>query len=364
MAGSTRWPATTSAPWPAAPGSGMPRAPLPWEVLYSTNFSALELPADADLRDVDLPTGVSIKVDEPTKSYSLGYDDAGRFTADLRFEAEMAPRPLVAAGSTFGKAAHFDQIGRVTGTIELHGESIAIDCWSMRDRTWGRRPENRPRQAAYVTGAGDGGPGFLAVTNTRDGTDRVAYGFVDRGDGAGRRWSTVSARSCATPTTVGSTRSRSMRSTPQADRSWPRGQSVSRIIINRHSFIDINSLIDWQLDGETRDVMVAARIRTCGRSIGGRRPSGPETGACPHDAGTERAAAAASVGLQDRDRARHRRRVHPDPGVHGLGHPRAGESTGRVRTSPCRSGSADMARLHPSSPTFCRTPRRRRSAPR
>ena len=32
-------------------------AELPWDVLYSTNYSALQLPADADLRDVDAADG-------------------------------------------------------------------------------------------------------------------------------------------------------------------------------------------------------------------------------------------------------------------------------------------------------------------
>jgi hypothetical protein len=223
-------------------------AHVPWEVPYSTNYTALELPAGADLRDVELPTGVRITTEEPTLAYRLGYDDPGRFTADLRFAAVVPPRPLVATGSTFGKAAHFDQIGHVTGSIELHGESIDIDCWSMRDRTWGRRPESRPRQAGYVTGAGEGGTGFLAVTNTRDGTDRISYGFVDREGG-----SQVSL--------VGG--ERTVRRSPEG---WvdevridavdatgepfvATGRSVSRITINRHSFIDINSLMRWELEG-------------------------------------------------------------------------------------------------------------------
>ena len=222
-------------------------AHLPWEALYSTNYSALELPADADLRHVELPTGVRIEVEEPTLAYRLGYDDPGRFAADLRFAAVTAPRALASGTSTFGKAAHFDQIGHVTGSIDLHGESIAIDCWSMRDRTWGRRPENRPRQAAYVTGAGDGGRGFLAVTNTRDGTDRVAYGFVDRD---GEQVTLVDGE-------------RSVERDP--DNGWVEririeatdadgapfvadGVALSRIVINRHSFIDINSVIDWQVE--------------------------------------------------------------------------------------------------------------------
>lgn len=229
-------------------------AHLPWEVLYSANYSALELPAEADLRDIELPTGVSIRVKEPTLSYRLGYNDPGLFSADLVFAAEMAPRPLVSAGSTFGKSAHFDQIGHVTGTIELHGEQIDIDCWSMRDRTWGRRPENRPRQAAYVTGAGAGGAGFLAVTNTREGTDRVAYGFVKR-DGEpvtlvdGQR--TVvrdRAQGWVDKITIEAV---DANGTPF----MATGTSLSRITINRHTFIDINSVIRWELPGADEGVV-------------------------------------------------------------------------------------------------------------
>ncbi|MGH1490988.1 MAG: DUF7065 domain-containing protein [Acidimicrobiales bacterium] len=224
-------------------------ANLPWEALYSANYSALELPADADLRNVELPTGVSITVEEPTLGYRLGYDDPGLFTADLRFDGTMAPRPLSASGSTFGKAAHFDQIGHVTGNIEVHGEHIDIDCWAIRDRTWGRRPENRPRQAAYVTGAGEGGPGFLAVTNTRDGTDRVAYGFVNRGDDA---TSLVDGqRSVTRHPTEGWVETIRIEATDEAGRPFvAEGRSVSRISINRHTFIDVNSIIHWKLQGD------------------------------------------------------------------------------------------------------------------
>ena len=69
-------------------------AHLPWEVLYSSNLTATQLPPDADLRHVALPTGVSIDVVVPTLGYHLGYDDPGRFVADLTFTAQVAPRPL------------------------------------------------------------------------------------------------------------------------------------------------------------------------------------------------------------------------------------------------------------------------------
>jgi hypothetical protein len=223
-------------------------AMLPWDVLYSTNYTALQLPAGSDLRDVTLPTGVRMKVIEPCTSYELGYDDPGRFESHLRFDAVMPPEPLQAVGSTFGSAHHFDQLGRVSGHIVLHGERIDVDCLGMRDRTWGPRPEHRPRQAAYVTGAATGEHAFLAVTNTRSDGDPVAYGFLRR-DGR----------------TVGLQRGE--RTTVRhEEHGWVErleidavdaegrelhavGEPVSRIIINRHSFIDINSLIRWDLDG-------------------------------------------------------------------------------------------------------------------
>jgi hypothetical protein len=233
-------------------------AHLPWEVLYSSNYTALRLPPDADLRHVTLPTGVSIEVVEPTRTYRLGYDDPGRFVADLTFAARMSPRPLVASGSTFGRAAHFDQIGRMTGTIELHGETIAIDSWSMRDRTWGIRPEDRPRRAAYVTGAGDGGAGFLAVTDTRDGSDRVAYGFVRR-EGEqrdGERSLVAGERTVVRDPERGWVEEVSLEASDEDGATFSAtGRAVSRIVINRHSFIDVNSLVRWEVDGAAgRDV--------------------------------------------------------------------------------------------------------------
>jgi hypothetical protein len=222
---------------------------LPWEVLYSANYSALQLPVDADLRDVTLPTGVSIQVIEPAMVYDLGYKDGERLGLQLRFEGVMPPEPLSAAGSAFGSASHFDQLGRVTGHVILHGERIEIDCLSMRDRTWGRRPENRPRRGAYVTGAASPEHGFLAVTNTRGNEDKIAYGFLRRGGrtvGIAEGERTVERH----PDHGWAERVR-VRGTDQEGRRLEAiGTPVSRIIINRHTFIDINSLVRWEVNGE------------------------------------------------------------------------------------------------------------------
>lgn len=224
-------------------------AHLPWEVLYSANYSALKIPVGQDLSDIRLPTGVSIKTLEPCMSYALGYEDGERLKATLRFDAVMAAEPLTATGSTFGSAHHFDQIGRVHGELLLYGERIDIDCLAMRDRTWGRRPENRPRQAAYVTGAATAAHGFLAVTNVRPEGDLAAYGFLRRD---GRTVSLVHGerRVERDPQHGWATRIELWATDMEGRELHAVGQPVSRIFINRHTFIDLNSLVRWDIGGE------------------------------------------------------------------------------------------------------------------
>jgi hypothetical protein len=169
----------------------------------------------------------------------------------LRFTGVMPPEALAAVGSTFGSAHHFDQFGRVTGTLVVAGEHLDVDCIAMRDRTWGPRPEHRPRQAAYVTAAASADHGFLAVTNTeRTGADPVSYGFLRR-DGR-----TVGLASGERVVQRDAARGHVLRVTIDATDQDGRtlravGVPVSRMIVNRHTFIDINSLVRWDIDGET-----------------------------------------------------------------------------------------------------------------
>lgn len=224
-------------------------AHLPWEVLYSANYTALELPRDQDLHDISLPTGVSIRVIEPCMSYALGYNDASRLQAALRFEGVMPPEPLTSTGSTFGRSYHFDQIGRVSGEIVLHGETIPIDCLAVRDRTWGRRREDRPRQAAYVTGVATAQHGFLAVTNVEADRNPVAYGFLHR-DGRTLPLTQGERRVERDRENGWVTRVEIQARDAEGRELLAVGTPLSRIVINRHTFIDINSLIRWDINGE------------------------------------------------------------------------------------------------------------------
>ena len=225
-------------------------ASLPWEVLYSSNLTAMRLPRDQELTDIQFPTGVAIRMIEPLTHYSLRYEDAGLVQVDLEFNAVMPPRALRKGDSSFKNLNHFDQFGRVTGTVVLHGESIAIDCLAIRDRSWGPRPEHRPGKSAYVTGIASQDCGFLAVTKWNDESNPVAYGFLIEDGVTG---DLVSGR-------------RIVERDPQ--QGWVNritieardehgrdllavGKRLSGIIINRHSFIDSNGLIEWNINGKT-----------------------------------------------------------------------------------------------------------------
>ena len=248
-------------------------AHLPWEALYSANYTALQLPREQDLNDITLPTGVSIRVIEPCTSYALGYNDGERLQASLRFDGVMPPEPLTDTGSTFGRSHHFDQIGRVTGELVLHGETIAIDCLAVRDRTWGRRPEDRPRQAAYVTGVARAAHGFLAVTNVESERNPVAYGFLRR-DGRTVRL-VQGERKIERDTANGwITRIELQARDAEGREIMAVGELVSRIIINRHTFIDINSLVRWNINdeigwGEDQDMWPVHRWSRMRRSVRG-----------------------------------------------------------------------------------------------
>lgn len=224
-------------------------AHLPWEVPYSANYTCLRLPPHTDLRDATFTTGVSVRMLEPLKRYALGYQDGERLRLALEFDAVMPPAPLTSHGSGFGGLGHFDQFGRVHGEVVLHGERIAIDCLSMRDRSWGPRPEHRPRRTTYITGITDAGNGFLAMTAPDTDGDPIRHGFLLR-DGVVQPWA-QGRRHIAVDPDRGWTQSVAIEATDTAGRTLrATGIPASRIVINRHTFIDVNSLVRWEFDGQ------------------------------------------------------------------------------------------------------------------
>lgn len=223
-------------------------AHLPWEILYNANYTALRLPRDQDLSDIRLPTGVAIRAVERTRVYDLGFEDEPHCRMALRFEGLMEPRPLRKAGSPFGGASHFDQFGRVTGEVRLGDRVVPIDCLAMRDRSWGPRPEHRPKKSAYVTGIASPRDAFLAVTRHEGEREVIAYGFMIR-DGEAADLVSGTREVERDPATGWVTRISITGEDALGRRLEAEGTRLSGLIINRHSFIDSNGLIAWSING-------------------------------------------------------------------------------------------------------------------
>ncbi len=175
-------------------------AAYPWELLYRAEYSGLQLPprSERDMRDYEWPNGVHVQALEPLHRYDITYSDPGGLELALEFEAIMEPNLHPTGVVPFLKGAHFDQAGHVTGTMILHGEESPIDCYSVRDRSWGPRPMGRPRrrenktaapsQAANFGGVGysfcAAGPGeaWLVYAVPGPEVEPITCGFLLRGD--------------------------------------------------------------------------------------------------------------------------------------------------------------------------------------
>lgn len=99
------------------------------------------LPEKRDLTDFAYPKGYSVKVLKPTMDYLVSYADPdGSLKIEIEHRGIHPPHRFKPGLPPFHRSVHFDQAGHVVGEMTLKGERIAIDCFSLRDRSWGPRP--------------------------------------------------------------------------------------------------------------------------------------------------------------------------------------------------------------------------------
>ncbi|MGH8982674.1 MAG: DUF7065 domain-containing protein [Acidimicrobiia bacterium] len=167
-----------------------------WELPYHVNYSGLELPDERDLRDFEWPNGVHVRCLEPLTTYEITYADLPDLELSIVFDALMPPNPHPVGVPPLLRGTHFDQPGHVTGEMALRGERIAIDCLAMRDRTWGPRPQGRPKRkptrgvdtqhtgaggVGYSFGTASADDGFLVYSIPGPAADPVMCGYLMRG---------------------------------------------------------------------------------------------------------------------------------------------------------------------------------------
>jgi hypothetical protein len=179
----------------------------PAGALYERRLQGLPFPEFGDLRDCAFPNGIRLEMLEPLRRYRTTYSDPGKLEVDLVHEALAPPHSHPLGAWPFWSGRHFDQPMHVTGVLRLGEQEIAVDCCSVRDRSWGPRPAgptpperrlppDRPRPArperahhphavGYMFGIQDERDAFLAFTDpflADDGaaSDRLTAGYLRR----------------------------------------------------------------------------------------------------------------------------------------------------------------------------------------
>lgn len=147
---------------------------LHWEAPYYANHSNLRLPGPSAPGVLAFPSGMGVEALDSLQRYRLRYADDELISLDLGFDAVMEPWVRLTAEEP-PRPVHLDQVGRVTGDLVLHGETIAVDCLAIRDRTWAARSE-RWRDGGgygYTNAAASAELAFLGV-----GDDKRIGGYL------------------------------------------------------------------------------------------------------------------------------------------------------------------------------------------
>lgn len=131
-------------------------------------------------------------------------------------------------------------LGEVEGVVGVAQRAL--------EGSWGPRPEHRPKRTTYVTAIADARNGFLAMSDPDRPGEPLTHGFLLR-DGIVHPWDGGTRR-------AGRSAAHGwMEAIEIADRDAAgrelraRGQAASRIVTNRHTFIDVNSLVRWEIGG-------------------------------------------------------------------------------------------------------------------
>ena len=139
----------------------------------------VSLDAEPDLLRLDVEGRLQIDCLSPLTRYALRHEGP-HSSLDLTFEAIMPPNPVPPEASPGMFAGHFEQSGRVTGRLSLHGRDVEVDSHTIRDRSWGPRhmPERLRLGNAYATGAGHAF--FAYIRPDDDGREAVTHGYLLR----------------------------------------------------------------------------------------------------------------------------------------------------------------------------------------
>jgi len=231
----------------------------PWAVPYGRSQWHLPMPS-GDVTNLEL-AGLRYRCVEPLQKWELAYVDGDHVTLELTYSALFEPH-AVGVGPDRG---HFDQAGRVTGTLTLDREDIPIDCLSMRDRSWSVRADSGDIRAGYSYGTASAENAFHTMSFLAGEHEIVVAGYLVR-DGvtsdviSGSRW--VDTRDQARPVRVRVEATDALGRTLEAC-----GECVNRLAFQSSpNLFAWMSLTRWDFDGheawgEDQDIWSPSMMR-------------------------------------------------------------------------------------------------------
>ena len=155
-----------------------PSGTFQWNCLYY-NWSHLQaMPPGAEKFNMRARNSLTVKVLEPLARYSIGYDKDG-VRIDLVWEAIGPVHELNTGDSGQQKTAkfHIEQPGRMKGTIWIDTRKIEIDCFSMRDTSFGPRDYEALATGGYFWGIA-ANSSFHAIAMGDGDEQRLIGGYI------------------------------------------------------------------------------------------------------------------------------------------------------------------------------------------
>lgn len=271
-----------------------------YDCLHYAWDQCMPIPAGTEMYEFDLPNGFSARTGTPLKEYHFRYDALG-VRMDLTWRAIMEPHLMKLERNEINPGisdfvspvdaltiGHYEQAGRLQGTINLRGDVISVDSPSLRDHTWGPRPTittmNRMRGAyPFVVASDDSHFQLYAMSELPCDEDplfgtaeRVVSGWYVKdgikGDLVG------GTRRCLERDERGRSRRELIEATDHLGRSLhAEAELVTWYKFTLYSdWLDIFSLAKWRFDGqevwgESQDYMLFRQYRRMMESLAARR---------------------------------------------------------------------------------------------
>jgi hypothetical protein len=155
-----------------------PSGTYSWNCLHY-NWSHLQaLPPGAQKFDMRAHNSLAVKVIEPLSRYSIRYDNDD-FALDLEWRA-IGPMHELKSNDPGQKATakfHIEQPGRMAGTVRRDGKEFAVDCFSMRDTSYGPRDYSSTASGGYFWGI-VADSAFHAIVKGEGTVQKVIGGFI------------------------------------------------------------------------------------------------------------------------------------------------------------------------------------------